>query len=179
MRIIAGELGGRKIKPPFRMPHTRPTTDMSREGLFNILQNRIDLDGITVLDLYAGTGAISYELASRGAGKLVAVEKDPAMASFIKNTARSLLIENFEVITGDVLNCLNNLQTDFDFIFADPPYGLQETLLLPKLIADRKLLKKDGLFVLEHTVDFDFAKFSGCLFSRKYGSTIFSFFSYV
>jgi len=87
MRIISGNWGGRRIQPPTNMPHTRPTTDIAKEGLFNILQNRINLDGIKTLDLFGGTGCISYELASRGASELTIVEKDPIMHNFIKKIA--------------------------------------------------------------------------------------------
>jgi 16S rRNA (guanine966-N2)-methyltransferase len=94
MRIISGEFGGRKINPPANMPHTRPTTDIAKEGLFNILQHRIELDGIKTLDLFGGTGSISYELASRGAGDLTIIEKDAAMHDFIKKNLTMLKVAN-------------------------------------------------------------------------------------
>src|SRR5688572_4692433 len=102
MRIISGSLGGRRIQPPANMPHTRPTTDIAKEGLFNILQNSIELEGIKTLDLFGGTGAISYELASRGAADLTIVEKDEKMFQFIKKNLEALKIENAKVVRSDV-----------------------------------------------------------------------------
>src|ERR1043165_2933815 len=102
MRIIGGEYGGRKFNPPSKMPYTRPTTDLAKEGLFNILQNNLDLENLKTLDLFGGTGSISYELASRGASDLTIVEKDVAMYEFIKKTAKDLKIEGLKVIKGDV-----------------------------------------------------------------------------
>src|SRR5215211_5051356 len=102
MRIISGELGGRRINPPAKMPYTRPTTDIAKEGLFNILQNNLDFEELKTLDLFGGTGSISYELASRGVKDLTIVEKDNSMAAFIKRTAADLKIENFKVVRSDV-----------------------------------------------------------------------------
>ena len=102
MRIITGRLGGRRINPPAQMPYTRPTTDIAKEGLFNILQNRIDFEGMKTLDLFGGTGSISYELASRGVNDLTIIEKDPKMHAFIKKTAADLGLENCKVIRSDV-----------------------------------------------------------------------------
>src|SRR5687768_17048 len=107
MRIIGGEHGGRKIHPPAKMPHTRPTTDIAREGLFNILQNNFELTGIRTLDLFGGTGSISYELASRGAANLTIVEKDPVMFEFIKKTAGMLGLDNVKVIRMDVFKFID------------------------------------------------------------------------
>src|SRR6187397_1452229 len=107
MRIISGALGGRRISPPANMPHTRPTTDIAKEGLFNILQNRISFDGIKTLDLFGGTGSISYELASRGAADLTIVEKDPKMYEFIKKTAGELKLQNFKVLKMDVFKFID------------------------------------------------------------------------
>ena len=98
MRIIGGEHGGRKFNPPHKMPHTRPTTDIAKEGLFNILQHQLDFSKLKTLDLFGGTGSISYELASRGVTDLTIVEKDPNMYEFIKKTSASLRIENLKVI---------------------------------------------------------------------------------
>src|SRR5687768_4656981 len=124
MRIISGILGGRKIQPPAKMPYTRPTTDIAREGLFNILQNSIELEGIKTLDLFGGTGTISYELYSRGAADLTVVEKDKAMVDFIIKTAATLKCENFKVIRSDVFKFIAQCKDQFDLIFAGPPYAL-------------------------------------------------------
>src|ERR1700749_5108137 len=106
MRIISGTWGGRKISPPAKMPYTRPTTDIAKEGLFNILQNRIDFEGIKTLDLFGGTGSISYELASRGAADLTIVEKDTQMHAFIKNNLDALGVKNGRLLKLDVFNYL-------------------------------------------------------------------------
>jgi 16S rRNA (guanine966-N2)-methyltransferase len=151
MRIISGDLGGRKINPPSNMPYTRPTTDIAKEGLFNILQNRLDFEELKTLDLFGGTGSISYELASRGVPDLTIVEKDPQMFVFIKKTAAALGIENFKVIKSDVFRFMEQCTEQFDFIFAGPPYALQSIDELPRLVFERNLLKEGGLFVLEHT----------------------------
>ena len=108
MRIISGKWGGRRISPPAQMPHTRPTTDIAKEGLFNILQNRMDFEGIESLDLFGGTGCISYELASRGAAQLTLVEKDPIMHAFIKKNAEMLGMENYKVLKMDVFAYLQS-----------------------------------------------------------------------
>src|SRR5215218_8023820 len=108
MRIISGSLGGRKIHPPANMPYTRPTTDIAKEGLFNILQNQLDFEGLKTLDLFGGTGSISYELASRGAHELTIVEKDPQMFGFIKKTLAELKIENAKVVKSDVFQFIEN-----------------------------------------------------------------------
>ncbi len=176
MRIISGKYGGRRINPPSNMPHTRPTTDIAKEGLFNILQNRIDFDGINTLDLFGGTGCISYELASRGAGTLTIVEKDVVMYGFIKKNIALLGIEDARVVQSDVFSYINNCQETYDFIFAGPPYALTTIDDLPRLIVQKKLLNTDGYFVLEHTPRNDYETFEGFSFKRNYGTTIFSFF---
>src|SRR5262245_31034522 len=102
MRIIGGELGGRKITPPAKMPYTRPTTDIAKEGLFNIIENNLDIAALKTLDLFGGTGSISYELCSRGAAHCTIVEKDTAMYEFIKKTSAALHLENFTVVKMDV-----------------------------------------------------------------------------
>ena len=177
MRIISGEYGGRKINPPANMPYTRPTTDIAKEGLFNILQNRIDLDGIKTLDLFGGSGSISYELASRGAADLTVVEKDVEMHNFIKKNMEMLKVENYKVLRIDVFSYLSSSIEKFDFIFAGPPYALGSIDEFPKIIVEKKLLVEGGYFVLEHTPRNDYEKFSGFEFQRNYGSTVFSFFT--
>lgn len=158
------------------MPHTRPTTDIAKEGLFNILQNNINFEQLHTLDLFGGTGSISYELYSRGAVSLTIVEKDSNMYSFIKNTAATLQLENFTVIKADVFKYLKTCTETFDFIFAGPPYALTQIDDLPKLIFEYKLLNKNGWFVLEHTPRNDYKKIAGYATERNYGTTIFSIF---
>ncbi len=176
MRIIGGEHGGRKINPPAKMPHTRPTTDIAREGLFNILQNNLDFAGIKTLDLFGGTGSISYELASRGAGELIIVEKDPVMFEFIKKTAVMLGLDNIKANRMDVFKFIDQCRERFDFIFAGPPYALTSIDELPRLVFNRKLLNKNGWFVLEHTPRNDYKSFPLFKSERNYGTTVFSFF---
>ena len=178
MRIISGDLGGRRINPPASMPHTRPTTDIAKEGLFNVLQNQLDFENLKTLDLFGGTGSISYELASRGVRDLTIVEKDQKMFAFIKKTAEALNIENFNVIRSDVFRYIEQCSAQFDFIFAGPPYALQTIDELPRLIFERKLLQPGGWFVLEHTPRNNYEKFPYFRSSRNYGTTIFSIFVY-
>lgn len=159
------------------MPHTRPTTDIAKEGLFNILQNRIDFEGIKTLDLFGGTGSISYELASRGAAHLTIVEKDAAMHSFINKTLDTLGVRNANVLRLDVFTFLTSCNEQFDFIFAGPPYALGTIDELPKIIVSKKLIAPGGYFVLEHTPRNNYEKFDGYSFSRNYGTTVFSFFT--
>jgi 16S rRNA (guanine966-N2)-methyltransferase len=177
MRIISGKWGGRRIKPPANMPYTRPTTDIAKEGLFNILQNRMDLGGTNTLDLFGGTGAISYELASRGAAGLTIVEKDNAMHAFIKSNLEMLGAENYKLLKMDVFTFLNGCNEQFDLIFAGPPYALGSIDELPKIIVSKKLIAPGGFFVLEHTPRNQYEKFDGFSFVRNYGSTLFSFFA--
>lgn len=158
------------------MPHTRPTTDIAKEGLFNILRNRMDFEGIKILDLFGGTGCISYELASRGANDLTIIEKDPVMNAFIKKNLDMLGAEHYKVLKMDVFAFLNNCTETFDFIFAGPPYALGSIDELPKIIVSKQLIAKDGFFVLEHTPRNQYEKFAGFSFLRNYGSTLFSFF---
>lgn len=176
MRIIGGEHGGRRFTPPNNMPYTRPTTDIAKEGLFNVLQHNLDFDEIKSLDLFGGTGSISYELASRGVSDLTIVEKDTAMYEFIKKTAAALRIENLKAVKMDVFKFIKQCTDQFDFIFAGPPYALTTIDDLPKQVFDQKLLKKDGWFVLEHTPRNNYKDFTFYNSERNYGTTIFSTF---
>ena len=176
MRIISGEYGGRKINPPSKMPHTRPTTDLAKEGLFNVLQHKIDIEGLKTLDLFGGTGSISYELASRGASNLTIVEKDSTMYEFIRKTIKDLRIENIKPLKMDVFKFIEQCDEKFDFIFAGPPYALTNIDELPQRIFEKDLLNKDGWFVLEHTPRNDYKTFRYYKTERNYGTTIFSIF---
>ena len=176
MRIIGGELGGRRVNPPASMPHTRPTTDIAKEGLFNILENNLDLSSLVTLDLFGGTGSISYELASRGVRDLTVVEKDPVMYAFIQKNAAELKLENYKVIRMDVFRFIDQCTSAFDFIFAGPPYALPNIDDLPRLIVSKKLLRDKGWFVLEHTPRNNYKDFPLYVTERNYGTTIFSIF---
>ena len=176
MRIIGGQHGGRKINPPSKMPYTRPTTNVAKEGLFNILENNLDISSLKTLDLFGGTGNISYELASRGAKEVTIVEKDQSMYEFIKKTATVLYLENFKVLRSDVFRFINQCMEKFDLIFAGPPYALANIDDLPKLIFEKQLLNPKGWFVLEHTPRNNYKSFPFFATERNYGTTIFSIF---
>ena len=176
MRIISGSLGGRKIHPPAKMPYTRPTTDIAKEGLFNILQTRIDFEGAKTLDLFGGTGSISYELASRGAANLTIVEKDPSMFAFIKSTAESLGLKQIHPVRMEVFKFIEQASTAYDLIFAGPPYALTNIDDIPRKIVEKQLLRPKGWLVLEHTPRNDYEKFPLFATARNYGTTVFSIF---
>lgn len=176
MRIISGIHGGRRINPPAKMPYTRPTTDIAKEGLFNIIQNNLEIETLAVLDLFGGTGCISYELASRGAEDITIVEKDKTMYDFIKKTSRDLGFTNFNVVKADVFKFMDSATEQYDFIFAGPPYALANIDDLPKKVIEKKLLKPGGWFVLEHTPRNDYKKHAHYKSERNYGTTIFSIF---
>ena len=169
-------MGGRRISPPSKMPHTRPTTDIAKEGLFNTLQHLIDFDGIHSLDLFGGTGCISYELYSRGAEKLTLIEKDKKMAAFIKKNIETLKIENARVILQDVFKYINSCTEEYDFIFAGPPYALATIDEIPNLIFEKKLVRGKGIFILEHTPRNNYEKHPNFFKVKNYGTTLFSFF---
>ncbi|MBI5857423.1 MAG: RsmD family RNA methyltransferase [Sphingobacteriales bacterium] len=176
MRIIAGKYGGRKFNPPSKMPFTRPTTDVAKEGLFNILQNNLDFEKLKTLDLFGGTGSISYELASRGVADMTIVEKDSNMYEFIRKTSAELKIDGLKAVKSDVFKFIKNCQEKFDFIFAGPPYALTTIDDLPELIFQKQLLNKGGWLVLEHTPRNDYKKFPHYATERNYGTTVFSIF---
>ena len=176
MRIISGIHGGRRINPPSKMPYTRPTTDIAKEGLFNIIQNNLAIESLVVLDLFGGTGCISYELASRGAEDITIVEKDNHMYDFIQKTSLELNFDNFKVVKSDVFKFIDSATKKYDFIFAGPPYALATIDELPKKIIEKKLLNPGGWFVLEHTPRNDYKKYAHYKTERNYGTTIFSIF---
>lgn len=176
MRIVSGTYGGRKINPPAKMPYTRPTTDVAKEGLFNIISNNLDITSLKTLDLFGGTGSISYELASRGARELTVVEKDPAMHTFISKTAEQLAIKNIRILKTEVFRFIDQCNDKFDFIFAGPPYALETIDELPKKIFQNQLLNYDGWFILEHTPANNYKQYPFYKTERNYGTTIFSIF---
>jgi 16S rRNA (guanine(966)-N(2))-methyltransferase RsmD len=176
MRIISGQLGGRRFQPPANIP-ARPTTDMAREGLFNILNNYIDIEGITALDLFAGTGSVSFELASRGAALVTLIEQDATSIAFIKKSATTFGIEQqLNVIRGDVFKFIRQTQAQFDFIFADPPYHLDALKMIPDYIFEENLLSQEGILVVEHDYRNNFEQNTAFIRVKKYGDTLFSFF---
>jgi 16S rRNA (guanine(966)-N(2))-methyltransferase RsmD len=176
MRIISGELGGRRFNPPNSMPYTRPTTDNAKEGLFNIIENNISLNEVSSLDLFGGTGSISYELFSRGVRNLTIVEKDAEMYSFIKKTSAEMGMDDVKIFRSDVFKYLDTCQETFDIIFAGPPYAMGNIEHLPEVIFSRQLLNIEGWFILEHTPRNNFQKHPFFKTERKYGTTLFSIF---
>lgn len=177
MRIIGGTAGGRRFSPPANMPHTRPTTDIAKEGLFNIIENNLDIGSLKTLDLFGGTGSISYELASRGAKELTIVEKDPKMFAYINSNLESMGFR--EVVTTfrmDVFAYMQQCNAKFNFIFAGPPYALGNIDDLPAFVFQYNLLEEGGWFVLEHTPRNNYESFPHFRTSRNYGTTVFSIF---
>lgn len=176
IRIISGIHKGRRIKAPKNLP-VRPTTDRAKESLFNILGHSIYWEEGSVLDLFAGTGNISYECASRGCPHVVAVDAHPGCIRFIQKTAEALELP-IRTHKRDVLKFLNQCEERFDLIFADPPYDIPETALagLASVCLERGLLKNGGVLVIEHSPKKDLSQQAGFAEVRKYGSSAFSFF---
>ncbi|MDD7603276.1 MAG: 16S rRNA (guanine(966)-N(2))-methyltransferase RsmD [Candidatus Limisoma sp.] len=173
MRIIRGKYGRRRFDVPKNIT-ARPTTDFARENIFNVIENLIDIDGIEALDLFAGTGAISLELLSRGAARVTAVEKAMTQYAFIRRTAEQLGEQNLNLIKGDVFKFLAAPHEKFDFIFADPPYDLPRFGEIPQLVLQADILKPDGFFIIEHSRAYDFSTIPGFVDHRIYGSVNFS-----
>lgn len=179
MKIITGIYGGRRFEAP-RNLQARPTTDLAKQALFNILQNRLDFEGCSALDLFSGTGSISFELLSRGATRVVSVEIGHQQQQFIQKVAKELNIaaSTHQLVRGDVFRYLSSMPyKPFDFIFADPPYALPGLAGLPELILRPGLLADDGIFVLEHGHEHDFSDVARFKEVRIYGAVHFSFFS--
>jgi 16S rRNA (guanine966-N2)-methyltransferase len=175
LRIIGGKYKSRRIVPPGNLK-ARPTTDFAREGLFNILNNRVDFETINVLDLFSGTGSISYEFASRGAISVHLVEKDPRHISGIKRIIKELEIENIRTIHIDVKAYLKTCSFKYDIVFADPPYDLSWLRELPDLVTESGIIREDGFFVLEHPKALSFTSHKLFFEHRNYGGVNFSFF---
>lgn len=178
MRIISGEYGRRRIQPPKNLP-VRPTTDIAKEGLFNILTNRISFSGKSVLDLFSGTGAISYEFISRGSSPVTSVELNFQCVRFIKSTSDKFHMENHKTIRIDVFRFLKSTKDKFDIIFADPPYDLANIKEISTLVFEQDLLNKNGYLIIEHPREIDFSEQKHFIEHRKYGKVNFSFFNYL
>ncbi|MDZ4844652.1 MAG: RsmD family RNA methyltransferase [Chitinophagales bacterium] len=176
MRIIGGSLKGRRFNPPKGLP-VRPTTDFSKESIFNILNNRFDFESLIALDLFAGTGNISFELASRGCENITAVDNNSGCARYMQNAAKELGIEaQIDVVKEDVFSFLRNPHAQYDLIFADPPYTFENLDELISLVFENNLLKAGGWFILEHQPKVFFEKHPRFVQQRKYGSSLFSIF---
>lgn len=175
MRIISGKFKGRRISAPSNIT-ARPTTDFAKEGLFNLLNNRIELEGIEVLDLFAGTGSISIEFVSRECNSIISIEQNDRHCAFIRKLCEELKIDNLSLIKTDVFKFIASCHSQFDMIFADPPYELDKIENIPDLIFSKNLLKADGLFVLEHSAKTKFQQHPHFVDHRNYGNVNFSFF---
>ena len=176
MRIIAGSLKGRRLNPPANLP-VRPTTDMARESLFNILNNYVDFEDCTVIDLFSGTGAVAVEFVSRGAREVTAVDINNACTEYIKSEAAKLNLKNLHVVRTDVFDLLKRAYKKFDIVFADPPYALEGIEKLPDLIFEHGLLNEDGIFILEHPREYSFEEHPHFWQHRNYGKVNFTFFA--
>jgi 16S rRNA (guanine966-N2)-methyltransferase len=176
LRIIGGKYKGRRIVPPGNFK-ARPTTDFAREGLFNILNNRVDFESINVLDLFSGTGSMSYEFASRGALTVHLVEKDSIHISGIRRIISDLCLENIKPIHIDVKAYLKTCSVKYDIVFADPPYELPWLKDLPDLVMQSGIIKVDGFFILEHPKAINFNGHKSFFEHRNYGGVNFSFFN--
>lgn len=176
MRIISGKYKGKRLVAPKKLP-VRPTTDMAKEGLFNILNNRFYFDELKVLDLFAGTGNISFEFASRGVQDITAVDSFPGCVHYISKISTEL---DFPITTikSDVFKYLERTTEQFDLIFADPPYNFDQTqfLKIPDLVFTRDLLREEGLLIVEHSDQTNLSEHPHFTEQRKYGGSIFSFF---
>ena len=175
MRIIGGTLKGLRLNPPKNLP-VRPTTDLAKEALFNILQNQIEFEDLTVLDLFSGTGNISMEFASRGAKQVVSVDRSIHCIHYLKDTARQHGLTNIQAYKEDVFKYLQLETETYDLVFADPPYDLNRIPELPKIIFDKNFLSPNGLLIVEHQSMQNLSNHPAFIEQRKYGHSSFSFF---
>ena len=175
MRIISGYHKGRTIRAPKNLP-VRPTTDMAKEGLFNILNNWVDFDELDVLDLFCGTGNISFEFASRGAFAVTSVDANSKCAAFVKSTFDELKYESGTVIKADALRFVESSKKKWNLIFADPPYSYANYLDLAETILESPLLIPGGILIIEHPAEVDLSERKEHTQTRNYGRVHFSFF---
>ena len=178
MRIISGKYKGRRISPPRNLP-VRPTTDMSKEALFNVLNNHFNFQELKVLDLFAGTGNISFEFASRGCQPITCIDVDFGCIKFIKQTADEFEF-NITAIKSDVFKFLEKHTATYDLIFADPPYGIAQNQFdkIVQLIFDQALLHQNGMMVIEHSKHTKLSHLQHFSFQKNYGGSVFSFFEF-
>ena len=178
MRIISGKYKGRRISPPKNLP-VRPTTDMSKEALFNVLNNHFNFSELKILELFAGTGSISYEFASRGCTPILCVDGDMGCVNFIKKTAKEF---DFDItaLKSDVFKFLEKHKGNYDIIFADPPYGMEQKEFekIIELIFENELLDEEGMLVVEHSKYTKLEQMANFSFQKNYGGSVFSFFEF-
>jgi 16S rRNA (guanine(966)-N(2))-methyltransferase RsmD len=176
MRIVSGIYRGRRLQPPANLP-VRPTTDFAKEGLFNVLGNMVDFESLKVLDLFTGTGSIAFEFLSRGAVEVTAVDANYRCVDFIKKTAESFGAKNIQAVKSNSFVFIKRMVTNYNLIFADPPYDLEGIESIPDLILDSNLLEAEGIFVLEHSTRYRFEQHARFLQHRAYGSVNFTMFT--
>lgn len=175
MRVISGKYKGKRVSPPKKFP-SRPTTDMAKEGLFNILDNQYYWEDLKILDLFAGTGNISIEFLSRGVGNVLSVDSHPLVIRHLNKLQDEFEEESWYVLRKDAFKFIEENNQRFDIIFADPPFKDDKSTQLPDLILDNNLLTEDGIFVLEHGQENSFESHPRLTDSRNYGGVFFSFF---
>ncbi len=175
MRVVGGKYRNRRLDPPKEM-EARPTTDFAKEGLFNVLQHNEVLDGIRVLDLFAGTGNMSVEFLSRGASEVLSVEQDRKLVAFMERTAKELNETGWRVVRGDALGFLRNHRARYDIVFADPPFHMEGIEAIPTLVLEAGMLGDEGLLIVEHHAKVSLAHLAGYRNTRSYGLIRFSFF---
>ena len=175
MRVVGGKYQGRRIHPP-KSTLARPTTDFAKEGLFNILQHTVPLEGIRVLDLFAGTGNISVEFLSREAEEVISVEQDRELFAYMQRVSRDLQATNWHHVKADAFAFVKGHRATYDIIFADPPFNLEGTELLPTLVREAGILDPDGLLIIEHPKDVNMNADPWFDRHRPYGNVHFSFF---
>jgi 16S rRNA (guanine966-N2)-methyltransferase len=175
LRIISGKYRGKPLHPPSNLK-ARPTTDFAKESLFNILNNYFDFAEAQVLELFAGSGSISYEFASRECKSITAIEIDPVNFSYIARTVKEMGLTSITPLRTDVFRFIGHCRQSYDIIFADPPYEMENIEKLPQVIFEKKLLNKNGWFILEHSKRHNFKDFKEFREERNYGNVHFSFF---
>lgn len=177
MRIIRGKFGRRRFDVPTNIT-ARPTTDFARENIFNVLENLVDFedDQPSALDLFAGTGAITFEFLSRGCSEVTAVEQASTQYNFIRKVARELDVDNLTLIKGDALKFITSCRRTFDIVFADPPYNMPDFREIPGLVLNSQLLHEGSIFIIEHSKAYDFSTLPHFSQHRVYGSVNFSIF---
>ncbi|WP_333600391.1 16S rRNA (guanine(966)-N(2))-methyltransferase RsmD [Flavobacterium sp.] len=178
MRIISGKYKGRRITPPKNLP-VRPTTDMSKEAVFNVLNNHFNFSELKILELFAGTGSISYEFASRGSSPILCIDGDMGCVNFIKKTAKEFEFD-ITAIKSDVFKFLEKHKGNYDIIFADPPYGMtqKEFETIIELIFENELLDEEGMLVVEHSKYTKLNHMANYSFQKNYGGSVFTFFEF-
>lgn len=177
MRIISGKYRGRRINAPQKLV-VRPTTDVAKESLFNIINNYFNFDSLKVLDIFSGIGSISYEFASRGAIEVTSVDIEYNCVKFIKKTIADFNIDNIKVLNADAFKFLKYSDSKFDIIFADPPYNNEKFDIIPSLVFDNNLLNNNGWLIIEHPIEVSFIDYKYFFEHRKYGKVNFSIFCF-